>query len=58
MVIEMTTEIERRDELMSRGEVMSRVEVMSSVEVMERGGLPLPGLLKAKLSRVLRQPEG
>ena len=52
MVIEMTTEIERRDELMSRGEVMSRVEVM------ERGGLPLPGLLKAKLSRVLRQPEG
>ena len=46
MVIEMTTEIERRDELMSRGEVM------------ERGGLPLPGLLKAKLSRVLRQPEG
>ena len=44
MVIEMTTEIERRDELMSRGEVM------------ERGGLPLLGLLKAKLSRVLRQP--
>ena len=52
----MVTTVMRRDE--ERSDEAMRSDEERRDEVMERGGLPLLGLLKAKLSRVLRQPEG